>query len=395
MVAVEDPNELLDMSYWTVLQSTEPSMKSLSLRSRNNTEATIDKAHIPRELIGNWATSEYDPFPDLNTLTEYAKSNEVIWKALNEKIKPREISRVISTGYWPLTSETILEVNLKTVFDIVNLVLEKSVVDGRRILIQGGKGATAEEANNGIVSLPDRASHYLAQKPTSEFALTSAGLDAENHFLYCVEEYNASAGSKAFQNIIPGEIKLSFKFRAEFLDANVVEMDSEGNERITDKPDNFKRGEAEKVFTQIYQYLNERNRAVGYLINDQEVICVRRIPEERRGLFYGVMDISPAFPLENESGRINAKAALWYLHYKYGIREPHLGVMESTKKPRLWKSIVDNIKVERRKISGEVKASRKVQSAAAGLRKRAAKDSAESLSEEAPKKRKSKKSSAT
>jgi hypothetical protein len=354
VIVNEDPNELRDMSYWNVLEVPEPAMKSLSLRSRHNTEATADKIHIPRELIGDWATSEYDPFPDLNTLTEYAKSNEEVWKTLNEKIKPREVSRVISTGHWPLTSETILEVNLKTVFDIVNLVLEKSAVGGPKILIQGGKGAMAEEAENGIKSLPDRASHYLnAQQPRNDIATTPQELEEETHFIHCVEGFDAAAGSKSFKNIIPGEIKLSFKFRAEFLDAKATVTDSEGNEIIIDEPNPFKRDEAEKVFTQIYQYLNERNRSVGYLINDQEVICVRRIPEERHGFLYGVMDISPSLPLANESGQLNAKAALWYLHYKYGIREPHLGVMPATEKPPEWKEMVDNIKARREITSAE------------------------------------------
>jgi hypothetical protein len=59
-------------------------------------------------------------------------------------------------------------------------------------------------------------------------------------------------------------------------------------------PDDAKRQQAEQIFTQIYQYMNERHSVIGYLITDQELICVPRIPEDGFGLRYGVIDISPS-----------------------------------------------------------------------------------------------------
>jgi hypothetical protein len=111
-----------------------------------------------------------------------------------------------------------------------------------------------------------------------------------------------------------------------------------------DRPDNPKREEAENVFTQIYQYLNERDCAVGYVISDQELVCVRRISEYRCGSWYGVMDISRAIPLASPEGEMNAKLALWYLHHKYGMRYPSSGHLRRTLKPRDWAEMNDEIR---------------------------------------------------
>jgi hypothetical protein len=218
-----------------------------------------------------------------------------------------------------LNGENILEMLLKIIFDTVNLALERNAINGTLVLIQGGKSATARDKNAGIASEPDRASFFA---PGTR--------DGDSAYVYCLEELD-TRGSKKIKNIIPGEIKLYYKFRRNFLD--------DLNET--------KREQAEQVFTQIYQYMNERNCAVGYLLTDQELICVRRTTQVRHGLNYGVIDISQSIPISGESHGLNAKLVLWYLHHRYAVRDPHLNILKRTPKPRNWRTLVNRITAER------------------------------------------------
>ena len=68
-----DFSPLKPVSIWQALEAEEPSLESLELGSTDNTEPTNDKIHIPRELIGDWSTSDTDPFPDRNDLIAYAQ----------------------------------------------------------------------------------------------------------------------------------------------------------------------------------------------------------------------------------------------------------------------------------------------------------------------------------
>jgi len=228
-----------------------------------------------------------------------------------------------------VNSETILEMMLKTHFDIVNLALELTAQDGRHFMIAGGKSARAGELEEGIDSEPDRAS-FLA--PIS---------GQEPNLVYCFDKLD-SKGSKHLRSKIPGEIKLWYKFRLEFLDAMRASKHIKSENRV-ETPDHYKRAQAEQVFTQIYQYMNERHSAIGYLITDRELICVRRIPEDRLGLRYGVIDVSPSIPLSAPEGQLNAKLALWYLHHRYAVKEPNLSEFRRTPKPRTWSRAVQAI----------------------------------------------------
>jgi hypothetical protein len=320
-MVVRDLSGLEPMSIWETLTEPEPQLESLQLGSTENTEPNPEGVYIPRELIGDWATSEIDPFPSLDALVAYAKEDPEVWKALQTHLRGTDWPRVLTTTPWALNSETILEMMLKTHFDIVNLALERTATNGKHIMIQGGKSATAGNTEAGIKSEPDRASFFAPA--TLEGSV----------YVYCLGELD-SKGSKKIQNIIPGEIKLYYKFRREYLDATFTRWDKETNKEI-ERVDKYKREQAEQVFTQLYQYMNERNCAVGYLMTDQELICVRRTPVERLGLNYGVIDISPAIPLwMNGSATLNAKLGLWYLHHRYAVRDPHLNVMKRTSKPR-------------------------------------------------------------
>jgi hypothetical protein len=227
---------------------------------------------------------------------------------------------------------------LKTNFDIVNLALETTTTNGKPLIIQGGKSATAGNKESGIKSEPDRASFFVPA--------TRKG----SAYVYSLEELD-NRGSKKLRNIIPGEIKLYYKFRREYLDATTTSWNAKRKIMIV-RPDHVHRNQAEQVFTQIYQYMNERHSAVGYLMTDQELICIRRTPVERCGLQYGVIDISPSIPLSISGSALNAKLALWYLHHKYAVRHPHLNILPRTLKPRNWRTLVEKIRKARVSAAG-------------------------------------------
>lgn len=323
-----DYSGLQRITYWQCMEEMEPQMEALMLGSADNTEPTKDGLHIPLELIGEWAESDYDPFPTYDQVKAYAQKDKQIWKTLCSNIRNDDYPRVITTYQWPINSETTLEIMLKTHFDIVNLALEVTAMNNRHVTIAGGKSATAGDSERNITSQPDRASFIM---PTE--------LDG-NALIYCLTQLD-SKNAKNLANILPGEIKLWYKFRREFKDATMT------NKNGRNVPDWEKRKQAQQVFTQIYQYMNERDSAIGYLITDQELICVRRIRKERYGMRYGVMDISPGIPLSIEKGHLNAKMALWYLHHKYTVMHPKSYWLPRTEKPKNWKFFLGSIKLLR------------------------------------------------
>jgi hypothetical protein len=338
------------MSVWECLAEAEPQFQSLNLGSTENNEPNPEKVYIPREIIGEWGYSEIDPFPSLDGLIAYANEDANVWKALQAHITTSDWPRVLTTEPWAVNSETILEMMLKTHFDIVNLALERTATNGKHVMIQGGKSATAGNMEAGIKSEPDRASFFAP-----------ATYDG-SAYVYCLGELDRQ-GSKKLQNIITGEIKLYYKFRRDYLDATITRWDKKTKTEIT-IPDKTKREQAEQVFTQIYQYMNERQCAVGYLMTDQELICVRRTPaQERYGMQYGVIDIPPAIPLYISGSALNAKLALWYLHHKYAVRYPHLNVLNRTPKPRNLAALVRRIAIARESFGAQPTQSRRLRSA--------------------------------
>lgn len=324
-----DYSKVPRVTVWKTLQAEEDSVESLDMGSTGNTEPTNDKIYIPRELIRDWAMATTDPFPDMHGLRAYATHEAELWTRLNTNILDIDYCRVASTWPEPVVSETALEIELKTHFNTVNLALEKTAVNGKSVMIAGGKSARAGDEEAKITSEPDRATFFAPTKETVPMFCFSGKLDHR--------------GSKSVRNVMPGEIKVSYKFRRSFLDA----MDESPKRKNNHTPDYPKREQAEMVFTQIYQYMNERSSATGYLITDQELICVRRTPEERCGLRYGVIDISPSIPLSAPEGQLNAKLALWYLHHKYAMKHPHLSDLPRTKKPAGWSQKVRTIRYAR------------------------------------------------
>jgi hypothetical protein len=314
------------LTTWQTLTKPEPQLPSAPLKSTLNTKPCADEDRLPRALFHDWENSHYDPFPDMNALEAYAREDPKIWNALNTQIRARDYNLILTGWYWATVCETAVEINLKTHFDIVSLALQKTAINGHHLVIQHGMAATNGDKENKLRSIPDRAGYSIP--------LPKAGDDSA----YVIGLPDSSAkGCMKYRNLIPGEIKTYQKFRRQFLDANKLRYNRRTKTYVqTEDPDEDKREEGEKVFTQIYQYLNERDCAIGYVISERELICVRRVSEQRYGSWYGVLDISTAIPLSASEGEMNAKLALWYLHHNYGMRNPRLNYLRRTLKPRDW-----------------------------------------------------------
>src|SRR5271154_5858615 len=84
--STSNPNLIEPMTIWKGMTAPEPRIVSLELDSTENTEPTSDGIQIPRELIGEWATSTNDPFPDFQGLVDYAKSDPEVWRKLQSNI---------------------------------------------------------------------------------------------------------------------------------------------------------------------------------------------------------------------------------------------------------------------------------------------------------------------
>jgi hypothetical protein len=149
-MVVGDYSPMARMTLWDALTGMESPMESLELGSTNNTEPTEDQVHIPRKLIGDWTTSATDPFPNIERIREYVEQDIDLWKSLNTDIRNEDYPRVLSTWPWPLNSETVLEMSLKTHIDIVNLALERTAQNGRHVMIAGGKSAKMGDKEAGL-----------------------------------------------------------------------------------------------------------------------------------------------------------------------------------------------------------------------------------------------------
>ena len=62
--------------------------------------------------------------------------------------------------------------------------------------------------------------------------------------------------------------------------------------------------------------MNENHSLWGYVLTDYELIIVRRTTE------YGRIRVSQSIPLSAAPGQLNAKIALWWLHYGVSFHEP-------------------------------------------------------------------------
>lgn len=159
---------------------------------------------------------------------------------------------------------------------------------------------------------------------------------------FCICDYD---NNKSNTNLIPGEVKVAYKFQWKFLNATKNHV---RYPEIT-IPNENKVMEAEKVFTQIYNYMNKLCAHYGYLITDQELICIRR----RSVSDYGAIDTSGSIPLSVEKGKLNAKLALWYLHHRYVVQDRTQIEMPMTPKKATWSQDVLTLQNKRKALDEE------------------------------------------
>lgn len=109
---------------------------------------------------------------------------------------------------------------------------------------------------------------------------------------------------KLTPNRFPGDAKLFRKIRRAMLPPD-------GKEYLTRKG---AKTEAQKVMNQIHDYMDQHEARYGYVVNDQELILLKR-----RGTGWGHMDISPAIRHDVETnldeGIVNSKVVLFYYHF--------------------------------------------------------------------------------
>lgn len=324
-----DFSPMAKVTMWKALIAWEPPLQSRKLASTSNTEPNEERVYIPKELYGDWNSCPTDPFPDFEGVVNYAKSAGV-WDALQKNIEKEDYASVITTPATPLVSEIAVEISLKSQFDIVNLALKKTCPPGSTIVLASGKAAMKDIDVDARAHMePDRASFYHAYSVETE------------EWCFCICDYDNNTKNV---NLIPGEVKVSYKFKMSFLTGTKRDFDSG-----VAIPDLTRSLEAEKVFTQVYQYMNQLGAHYGYLITDRELICIRRCDET----VYGAMDLSASIPLSTAEGNLNAKLALWYLHHRYVIHDPSETRMPRTPTTATWEDDVRKIYDKRKEREDE------------------------------------------
>ena len=348
-----------EIAVWDALCATEPEIESLALGSTSNTseqkkskskkkdEGEDDEPpiYLPVEIF------ERESYPGIAEIQEQAKKIPGLWEKLHTKITSDDIPRVLSTWPWPIVNEIAVEMMTKTTFDIVNFALEKtqpSFAGKGLVTIAGGdafkgvrnraaapqshsKDAEIEAIGTGdrerfavkvdkpkvVTIIPDRGAgfvtFYSEERPSKRIALSKAtprqvsthkfnpnvkppARFAQFHHPTCLKN----------KNVLPGEIKVCFKFQLEDI-TSVTEDNKLLESRVK---------QAEKVFTQVHKYMNENDSLWGYVVTDYELIVVRRTPE------YGHIKVSQSIPLSASAGQLNAKIALWWLHYRVAFHVP-------------------------------------------------------------------------
>jgi len=327
-----DFSKVPNLTTWQALIAEEDELDSRKLASTSNTEPNEERIYIPKELYGDWNSCPRDAFPgDFKGIEDYAKDVGV-WEALQKEIDKAEYRSVVSTDPIPLVSEIAVEISLKTHFDIVNLALKKTCPPRTTVIIANGKAAIKDVEEKE----PDRASFLYNYEDDAK--------DSTRESLFAICDYDKN---KLNENLVPGEVKVAYKFRMKFLTERTLHLKSG-----ISTPARTKQEEAEKVFTHIYQYMNQVNAHYGYLITDYELICIRR----RSKTDYGTMDLSNSIPLSAKEGKLNAKMALWYLHHRYVVHDPLQTKMPTTPKQRSWpQDVLDIINKRKRREDEEFK----------------------------------------
>lgn len=155
-------------------------------------------------------------------------------------------------------------------------------------------------------------------------------------------------GPSYIENRIPGDAKLYRKIRRDWLPPD-------GTQYLAG---NYK-DEAMKVLSQIHGYMDAREARYGYIVNNEELIFLRR-----RDTGWGQLDISPAIPHEAEAtkatGALNSKYVLFYFHWKFANDDTAEGwrLRSFGKEPDLITSDLPNPAAKRPELLKSAKATR-------------------------------------
>jgi hypothetical protein len=399
------------ITLWQTLTAEEPQIESLVLASTNNTDVNKNSHDSEKEDIGSHIPVEFlerFKYDDYNSIKQSAMQNESLWEKLQQHITVEDVPRVLSTPPWPIVNEIAVEISTKTTFDIVNLVVERTCgvkrflgpTETYETIMIAGQGAftapleesSSSDAKSNLMAkdsvhlpssnnttdpttgiddpepqmkatkklIPDRPSGIVTfyadprgdgpppkkKKATNRTRTKPPSNEEEETLLHKHDPHAKPAARFAElhhphnslkQCFVPGELKITFKFRLELL--QTVNKDGTLDETVVH--------EAEKVFTQIYNYMNYCNARYGYVLTNHELLMLERIPGQ-----FGRLKVSQSIPLSVVEGQLNAKLALWWLFYK--VSSWYLGstaytgaYLPMTLKPRNYKHDVMEIRAAR------------------------------------------------
>lgn len=227
-----------------------------------------------------------------------AKEVEDLWndspalkKIVSERLKEKDTDRIV-LGVPPaggMHNETCLERAWDDIQKQLNLAFEKCAEAlGQTQYVMMGDGQNAE-----FIS-PNAERNANRKRPDYAGYLKNSADDTQY----------LGKNPKAVFNRIPGDAK---QFR--HINRNMLPPD--GSKYDPERSN----AEAQKVLNQIHGYMDQREARYGYIVTNEELICFRR-----RDCGWGQLEVSEAIrhdvEADGETGVLNSKYALFYLHWK-------------------------------------------------------------------------------
>jgi hypothetical protein len=249
------------VSIWELLSSPEPVMPIIQLKHLEVTKFVKDTGRgINLGDISEWENFEEEVLSHIDMHFGPHRDKGPV-------IPADSVSWGQTVYYFELSSEAKLDVNLKHIYDKVNVALRHTV--GASVQLQGGKALEGCDR-----TIPDLASNLIR--------------DSDANPLFFVPPPNRV-------NRCPGELKLSVKWGP----GSGKGEDPQGNKQ---------------VFSQIHHYTNVHEARVGFILTDTAICAVRR-----HGNMWGQLQRSQAYELHPEKGErvLNVKLILWFLLSKY------------------------------------------------------------------------------
>ena len=222
-------------------------------------------------------------------------------KALKGAFTPMELEKF--TWGDPVSGLNINEASFErawaSVTHGINLVLE----------IVSRRDQDAKDAEYVIIGDGDIAKRKAPEYAEKNFDVKRKKPDYASHQALSADQYQ-EIGSHNIFNRIPGDAKIYRKIRHSMLPPNGEEFIN--NQEV--------RHEAMKVLKQIYNYMDQHEARYGYVVNNEEIVFLRRHPHH-----WGHMDISPPIKHQVETnlgrGILNSKYVLFYFLHVIAVDE--------------------------------------------------------------------------